>query len=576
MQTPFAERIILIGPTGSGKTTVAADLGRLLGWPHLDTDALIERRAGAAIPAIFSRDGELRFRELEAEALAEALAAPRAVISTGAGIVERPGTLEAMRAAAWVVALELPPRAALARLRASTPTETELAATRPMLAGDRPLARLRELHARRQSHYAQADASFSTAAESSEQIAARILADLAMRGKVPSDGAAEFVRTVHTTGGSYDAVVAWGGLATLPARLSTLGLPPRLHVIADATVAALYAAPLMEHLAAADYEPAIRTVPAGEASKSRAQWARIHDWLAERRAERGEGVIALGGGMIGDLAGFAAATYLRGLPLVHVPTSLLAQVDASIGGKAAINHPRGKNLIGAFYPPRLVLADPATLLTLPPRQRIEGWAEVIKHGIALDADYLAALEAQADALLALRPRETTEVIARSVALKAAIVEGDEREAGARLLLNYGHTVGHAIEQVKGYGEWLHGEAVAAGMAAEARLARRLGHCDAALVARQDALLVRFGLPTRLPPVHVRDLVRTAQWDKKVRGGRVRWVLPTAPGRAVVFDDVPEAEVRVALFEAGALAGEEHSTARREPSAAAELEGSPYL
>jgi 3-dehydroquinate synthase len=444
-----------------------------------------------------------------------------------------------------------------------------------MLAGDHPLARLRELHARRQSHYAQADASFSTAAEGYEQIAARILADLAVRGKLPTGDAAASVRTVRTSSGSYEAVVAWGGLASLPARLSALGLPSRLHVVADATVATLYATPLVQRLTVAGYEPAVLTVSAGEASKSRAQWARIHDWLAERRAERSEGMIALGGGMIGDLAGFAAATYLRGLPLVHVPTSLLAQVDASIGGKVAINHPRGKNLIGAFYPPRLVLADPATLLTLPPRQRTEGWAEVIKHGVALDADYLATLEAQADALLALRPRETTEVIARSVALKAAIVEGDERESGARLLLNYGHTVGHAVEQVTGYGAWLHGEAVAAGMAAEARLARRLGHCDTALVARQDALLARFSLPTRLPPVHVRELVQTAHWDKKVRGGRVRWVLPTEPGRAAVFDDVPEAEVRVALFEAGALAGEKHPTGGREQPVAAEQEGSVH-
>jgi 3-dehydroquinate synthase len=315
-------------------------------------------------------------------------------------------------------------------------------------------------------------------------------------------------------------------------------------------------------------------VPAGEASKSRRQWARIHDWLAEQRAERGEAVIALGGGMIGDLAGFAAATYLRGMPLIQVPTSLLAQVDASIGGKVAVNHPHGKNLIGAFYPPRLVLADPAVLLTLPPRQRAEGWAEVVKAGVALDADFFVALEDQADALRTLRPRETTAAIAHSVALKAAIVEGDERDAGPRLLLNYGHTVGHAIEQATGYGQWLHGEAVAAGMAAEARLARRMGHCDDTLATRQDSLLARFDLPVRLPPVRVRDLFRAALWDKKVRGGRVRWVLPTGLGRAAVFDDVPDREVRVALFESGALAGEEHPEEQAaDERAAQELEGS---
>lgn len=551
MHTPYAERIILIGPSGSGKTTVAAALARLLGWPHLDVDALVEQQAGMTIAEIFAREGESRFRERESEALAEALAAPRAVIATGAGIVERAENLAAMSAAGWLVALSIALRIALRRMLAATPPGGDPAAARPMLAGGDPLVRLRSLDARRRDAYAQADATYPTDGAGAELVAARIAADLAARGLLPPDGAESHVIPVHSSAGDYEVVVSWGALATLAGRLRALGLAPRVHVVADETVAALYRPGLSATLTAAGFANEWYAFAAGEASKSRAEWARLTDLLAERRTERGEALIALGGGVTGDLAGFVAATYLRGLPLIQVPTSLLAQVDAAIGGKVAIDHPRGKNLIGAFYPPQLVIADPAALLTLPARQRTEGWAEVIKHGVALDAAYFASLEAHAEALLALRPREATEAVARSVALKAEIVSRDERESGPRMLLNYGHTIAHAVETAAGYGEWLHGEAVAMGMAAEARLAERLGICDAALVARQDALLARFELPTRLPRLSVEALLHAALWDKKARGGRVRWALPTALGSATIVDDVPDETVRDVLVERGA-------------------------
>ncbi|MFI5272119.1 MAG: 3-dehydroquinate synthase [Ktedonobacterales bacterium] len=553
MNTLHAERIILIGPTGSGKTTVATEVARLLGWSLLDTDALVERDAGMRIAEVFARDGEAAFRELEAAALAAALSAERVVIATGAGIVERPAQLGAMRAAGWVVALDVSTRTALQRLLAAAPSDVAPGDLRPMLTGTDPLVRLRSLDARRRDAYAQADATCSTEGVTAVEVARQVVAGLAAHGLLPPDGAAAAITTIPSAAGAYTAVVAWGALAALGEHLARLSMPSRLHIVADASVAALYAAPLVARLSAAGFEPAVLTIPAGETSKSRTQWARICDWLAERRAERGEAVVALGGGVTGDLAGFAAATYLRGVPLVHVPTSLLAQVDASIGGKVAIDHPRGKNLIGAFYPPRLVVTDPAALLTLPARQRSEGWAEAIKHGVALDTDYFAALEAGAAALSALRPRETTAAIARSVALKGAIAGGDEREFGPRLWLNYGHTIAHALETVSGYGEWLHGEAVAVGMGVAARMGLRLGITPVELIERQDALLTRFGLPTRLPPVSAEALLHAALWDKKVRGGRVRWVLPSALGHATIADEVPDDVVRAALLEAGAVA-----------------------
>lgn len=557
METQHAERIILIGPTGSGKTTVGRLVAARLGWPFVDTDELVVRAAGRPIPDIFSDEGEAGFRVRERAALAEALERRRAVVATGGGIVERRDNLEMMRRRGWVVALAVSPEVALRR--ATAEAAGNAAALRPMLAGGDPLARLRDLHERRQRWYADAGDTIQTGDDTPEGVAARVLAAQVGRGLLPPDGARDATVSIVASGDArYDAAVAWGGLATLGERLAALGLPSRLHVVADANVAALYESYVTDTLARAGFEAAVYRVPAGETSKSAERLASIYDWLAERRAERSEAVVALGGGVVGDLAGFAAATYLRGVPLAQVPTSLLAQVDASIGGKVAIDHPRGKNLIGAFYPPRLVLADPATLLTLPRRELIEGWAEVVKHGVALDAAYFERLERDADDLLALAPEATTAAVAGSVALKGSVVAGDEREreGGRRHLLNYGHTLAHAVETVAGYGAWLHGEAVAVGMVVAARLGQRIGVTPEAVVARQETLLARCGLPVRLDARGDRfaasALLRAALWDKKVRGGRARWVLASAMGNASLYDGVADEDVRAVLLEMGAV------------------------
>lgn len=558
METQHAERIMLIGPTGSGKTTTGRLVAARLGWSFVDTDELVVQRAGRPIPDIFAAEGESRFRELESAALGETLERRRIVVATGGGIGERPENVELMRRRGWVVMLSCAAVTALARLRAEVAADGNVGAARPMLAGADPLARMQELEARRGAWYAVNDECVATEGISGEEAASRVLAGLIGRSLLPPESAAPYKQTIGSGRGMYDAVVAWGGLASLGERLAALDMPTRLHIVADANVAALYERILAEKLTHAGFETAFYRVPSGEASKSAEQLSAIYDWLAERRAERNEAVIALGGGVVGDLAGFAAATYLRGVPLVQVPTSLLAQVDASIGGKVAIDHPRGKNLIGAFYPPRLVVADPATLLTLPRRQLIEGWAEVVKHGVALDAAYFEQLEHAAEDLLALSPLATTAAIAGSVALKGGVVERDEREGegGRRHLLNYGHTIGHAIEAVAGYGAWLHGEAVAAGMMAAARIGQRRGVTPASLVTRQETLLARFGLPTRLDTRGDRfsadALLRAALWDKKVRGGQVRWVLPSAGGNASLVVGVPDADVRAVLLEMGAV------------------------
>jgi 3-dehydroquinate synthase len=304
-------------------------------------------------------------------------------------------------------------------------------------------------------------------------------------------------------------------------------------------VHARWGAAAEEALRTAGFRVAPRVVPAGETSKSLETAAAIYDWLVSQRAERGEAIVALGGGMVCDLAGFVAATFARGLPLVHVPTSLLAMVDAAIGGKVAVNHKEAKNLIGAFYQPRLVLADVSTLQSLPRRELTAGWAEVIKHALIMDEGLLRLLEQKADAVMSLEPTVTTEVISRSIALKAAVVSEDEREeTGRRTILNYGHTIGHGLETAAEYAGMLHGEAVAVGMAGAARISRRLGLVSPELVERQDALIARFGLPLRASGLDPAKVVAAMALDKKIKGGAIRWVLLEGIGRPVIRHDVP--------------------------------------
>lgn len=556
METQMVERVVLIGPTGSGKSTIGRLLAMLLHWQFIDLDEEIVRLSGMSTPEIFALAGEQGFRERESAALESISARRRVVVATGAGIVERADNRALLHRGSHVVALLASPETIWYRLLQHAVTPVEIGRQRPMLAGDDPLRRLRTLYARRAPMYGEADETLVVENLSPEDAAARIAASLAGRGLLPGDGVTGTKLRVQThQGSSYEIVVGWGAVTSLAERLAALHLPKRLHVITDTSVGALYEPPLMTALLAADFAPLVYRVPPGEGSKSAEQLAAIYDWLAARRAERTEAILALGGGVIGDLAGYAAATWLRGVPLVQIPTSLLAQVDASIGGKVAIDHPQGKNLIGAFYQPKLVVSDPALLMTLPDRQYIEGLGEAVKHGVALDATYFAEIERYAGELLRREPNALTRVIAGSAAIKAAVVQEDEREGerDRRILLNYGHTIGHALESVAGYGTWLHGEAVAVGMVVAARLGVRLGVTPPGVAARQEKLLAYLGLPTQLEGVSASALLGAALWDKKVRGGSVRWVLPRELGHSVVVSDVPLEDVRAALLAAGAEA-----------------------
>lgn len=355
--------------------------------------------------------------------------------------------------------------------------------------------------------------------------------------------------TVTTSTARYPVIVAAGALATLPDRLAALGLAGTLWLVSDSTVFPHYGATVEARLRGAGFAVHCFVVPAGEASKSQAQLAELYTWLIGGGVERRDAILALGGGVIGDLAGFAAASVLRGIALVQLPTTLLAMVDAAVGGKTGINHPLGKNLIGAFHQPRLVLADTLTLQTLPVREVRAGWAEVIKHGMIRDADLFAALEQRppADDGLLADNAAISALVRQAVQVKVDVVSADEHEQGERIILNYGHTIGHALENALGYGTLLHGEAVAIGMHVEAQIAAALGMIAPETVARQQRLLTAYGLPTAVPPaLDQDDILALILRDKKVQRKRIRWVLPTAIGAVAVRDDVSTAIVQAAL------------------------------
>ncbi len=555
-------RIILTGFSGTGKSAVGPLVARRLGWDLVDTDCLVEGMTGRSIPDIFREEGELRFRAMESQALRQACSRAPAVVSVGGGAVLSPENRRLMADGGFIVCLDARPETCLERLRKGGDGG---AGGRPLLAGPDPLSRIRSLKASRQPFYALCDWTVQTDGLTPDDVAAEVVrgyelfaaAVLARPGRVEAiaspamdgvgampEGAACLVRAAS---GSYPVVVQWGALQEIGERLKEIGLGATVHVISDDHVYRHLGAEVEESLARAEIPFGSLTVPPGEASKSLDVASRIYDWLVERRAERGHTVLALGGGVVTDLAGFVAATFARGLPLVHAPTSLLAMVDAAIGGKVAVNHPRAKNMIGAFYQPRLVLADVAALRSLPPRELRSGWAEVIKHAFIADEGYLCFLEANSGRIQSLDPETATEAIQRSVRIKAHVVNLDEREeTGLRTVLNFGHTMGHAIEAATGYGRYLHGEAVAIGMVAATEISVRMGILGPQVADRLGQALASFGLPQRAEGVDGRAIREAMALDKKVRERAVRWVLLEGIGWPVVRDDVPPDAVDAAM------------------------------
>jgi len=546
-----AGNIILTGFSYTGKTKVGQKVAWKLGWKFIDIDEEIVRSYGKPIAEIFAQDGEEQFRELESKVLERVCQESNTVIATGGGAVMSAANRGMMMESGVVICLEAKPATVYRRLLKDAEDSTNHE-PRPLLAGPEPLRRIEWLKGFRQPYYVLADWTVHTDNLTVEEVADQVILGwrYGRRGRAAlptlpdareSDapyceqkGAACVVTTATE---SYPVFVGWGFLEELGRRMRNAGLWGTVHIVSDEGVFPLYGARVTKILEEAGFAVDSLVVPQGERSKSFETAVKIYDWLVDCRAERGDNIVALGGGVVGDLAGFVAATFARGLPLVQVPTSLIGMVDSSIGGKVAVNHPQGKNLIGAFYQPRVVIADTQVLTTLPRRELVSGWAEVIKHAMIRDPRLLELLEERAEGLLALERAVTSDVVTRSAAIKAKIVSEDEKEQGIRIILNYGHTIAHGLEAATDYKRFLHGEAVAIGMMGAAMISREMGFLFQEVVDRQKALLERFGLPTTFSGVDIERLLQATELDKKVRGKRVRWVLLRGIGQPVVRDDV---------------------------------------
>ncbi len=531
---------------GAGKTSIGRRLAARLGLPFRDADAEIEAAAGCTIPELFARYGEQAFRDGERRVIRRLLGGEPMVLAYGGGAFMDPETRAATRASAVSV-----------WLRCSVPTLVRRVAGRdhrPLLAGGEPGEILGRLMTQRHPIYAEADVIVQCGDESPEATTTQVMA--ALREWRPPRRLA--VRLAAT---SYEVVVGVGLLARAGALLAPVLPQKRAIVVTDETVAPLHLSTLLGGLAETAITASPIIVAPGEASKTVATWARVVDQLLEARVERQTAVVALGGGVVGDLAGFAAAATLRGLPFVQVPTTLLAQVDSAVGGKTGVNTAQGKNLVGAFHQPRMVLADTAALATLPSRELRAGYAEIAKAGLIGDADLFAWCERHAGAVLGGEPEVQAEAVLRACAFKAAIVGDDEREekpTDGRALLNLGHTFGHALEAEYGYGGGLlHGEGVAVGLGLAFRLSARLGFCGPEDAERAVAHVAEAGLPAELRMLNRRfsaaALIGHMRHDKKVRDGALTFVLARGIGQAFTARDVPEAAVVEVLREEGCAA-----------------------
>jgi len=534
--------VVLIGMMGAGKTSVGKRLAAKLGLPFVDADAEIEAGAQLTIPEIFERFGEAYFREGERKVIARLLASGPQVLATGGGAFMNTTTRDNIARRGVSIWLKPDVEVLLARVRKKS--------NRPLLKTADPEETLRRLLAERSPTYALADITIESKDGPHEAAV-----DLALRRLAEALGAAgahgaENRRIVEAPVGAraYSIFIGPGLIDAAGGEIAKIAPGAKCAVVTDAHVAPLYLDRLTASLAAARLRPVSIVCPPGEATKSYGQFARVSDALIEAKIERRDLVVALGGGVIGDLAGFCAATLRRGVRFVQMPTTLLAQVDSSVGGKTGINSTHGKNLIGAFHQPALVLADTDCLDTLSDREFRAGYAEVVKYGLIGDLRFFEFLEAKRREVFAGGPARA-EAIATSCAAKVRVVVADETEQGERALLNLGHTFGHALESLARYdtNRLVHGEAVAIGLALAFRLSRDLGLCSGQDAMRVENHLKAAGLPTRvfdIPRLEATpsDLLHAMGQDKKVERGRITFILARGIGEAFIARDVEEASV----------------------------------
>ncbi len=569
--------IALVGLMGSGKSSTGRRLAQRLGLPFVDADYEIELAAGMTIAEIFARNGEAYFRDGERRVMARLLADGPKIIATGGGAFMNAETRQRIAEFAISVWLKADPDVLWRRVRKRS--------HRPLLQGPDAETTLRALMKARYPVYAEADITVTSRDGPHEIAVEEILAALEYflassperppqpprsghmnvvglppRAADPSPRRETVRETVHVSlgGRAYRIVIGPGLIREAGAAIAPLAQGAACAILTDETVARLHLPALEASLDAAAVRHSRVVVPPGEGSKSIATFAEVTEALIAAKLERSGLVIALGGGVVGDLAGFAAATVRRGTRFVQVPTTLLAQVDSSVGGKTGINSRHGKNLIGAFHQPSLVLADTSTLETLPPRELRAGYAEVVKYGVIGDASFFGRLETGWREVLDGKAA-LVDAIATSCAAKAAIVSRDELERGERALLNFGHTFGHALEQLTGYdgARLVHGEAVAIGMVLAMRLSVRLGLCPQDEQRRVEAHLAAAGLPTRVSEIAGFDadagaVLQAMYQDKKVERGALTFILAHRIGDCFIAKNVSADQVLAFLRDEAGL------------------------
>jgi 3-dehydroquinate synthase len=517
--------IFLVGLMGAGKTTIGRLLARRLDMTFIDSDHEIEARTGATIPWIFEIEGEASFRRREADVIRELTAQNGIVLATGGGAVLDPASRALLAERGTVIYL----RASVSSILQRTAHDKN----RPLLQTADPRKKLEDLTAQREPLYREiADMVIDTGRPNVQSMVQTILDQLEANNaareranaKTTMNEQACISLNVELGDRSYPIAIGRGLLDDSSLLNRHIGGSGKVAIVTNTTVAPLYLDKVAGPLRAAGREVVPIILRDGEEFKNWESLNEVFDALLANKCDRKTTLVALGGGVIGDMTGFAAATYMRGVPFVQIPTTLLAQVDSSVGGKTGINHPLGKNMIGAFYQPRAVIADTATLDTLPDRELSAGLAEVIKHGAILDAGFFDWIEANIGKLVARDHAALAHAIARSCEIKADVVARDEREGGLRAVLNFGHTFGHAIEAGLGYGAWLHGEAVGCGMVMAADLSRRLGLIDDTAVDRVRALVKAAGLPVVAPDLGVERWIELMEVDKKNEGGAIKFIL----------------------------------------------------
>jgi len=553
--------IYLVGFSGSGKSTIAMRLAERLDCKSCDLDDLIVERSGKSILQIFNEEGEQGFRARETDALITASNAGAFVIATGGGTVVRAENRNLMAGNGWIIFLEAQPPVLHARIQQQL-KDSDPRAIRPLLDAVYPLDQIRSLKHTRQPAYGLADWTVHTDRLAEEQVVDEVIRAVEILENsneplVSQDGAGTIRHSLDpdqpppivVAAGlwPYQVIVGWENLAAVADQIKRV-LPQAKHaaVLTDGRVWHQIGPKLRRSLETAGLSVDVREVTDDESIKTPDQVNAIHDWLLAIHFRRHDVLLIVGGGAIDDVGGFAASTYMRGVAMVKVPTSLEGMVDTSIGGKTALNHPRARNLIGTFYHPRLVWTDASLLRDEPEEQRRAAWAEVVKYAM-LESSLLRdeivgerlfdVVSANVDQLKTLEKRILLNIIARCIALKAQVVATDERDFGEhRILLNYGHTIAHALETSLNYA-MPHGYAVSIGMAVKAALAVRIGLAKPEVATRQNQLLARFGLPTKLPKVSIDLLLERIRNDKKVFGDSPRWILPVEIGRAIVSSSV---------------------------------------